>query len=380
MRAPSNISTEELLSESSTSAVHRERNTFQESYGTRNLVLFGAGHLGHRVARALRRTNIRSLAFTDNNPALSGTIIEETPVMLPEMAVARWGSNALFLVTTYHPERGGVCQRVDELRSLGCVHISTFLPLAWNCSGILPHFGLDLPSRFLGNAQKLLKVSRLLTDDLSRQTFRRELLWRLHAISDGSTAPEPCQYFPRDIIKPNSAEVFVDCGAYDGDTFSNSPWPMESIIAFEPDPSNASRLRKRSAPHITIHEMLLGAKPGVARFRAEGSMASARSTSGSLEIPVTTIDYICQNAAPTFIKLDIEGDELIALSGAANTIRKHHPIVAVCLYHRPEDIWTLPLFLADILPEHRFFLRAHAYDGFELVLYAVPESRCVFSS
>jgi hypothetical protein len=48
----------------------------------------------------------------------------------------------------------------------------------------------------------------------------------------------------------------------------------------------------------------------------------------------------------------------------------------VCVYHRPEDLWRIPLFLHQILPENRIFLRAHEHDGFELVAYSVPPSRC----
>jgi hypothetical protein len=51
-------------------------------------------------------------------------------------------------------------------------------------------------------------------------------------------------------------------------------------------------------------------------------------------------------------------------------LKRVQPIVAVCVYHKPEDLWTIPLFLKEVLP----YLRAHARNGFELVAYAeLPE-------
>ena len=106
-------------------------------------------------------------------------------------------------------------------------------------------------------------------------------------------------------------------------------------------------------------------------------MAARRSDGGSMNIPVKTLDDLTTDERPTFIKLDVEGDELAALQGGRKTLKDSQPVVAVGVYHRPEDLWTIPLFLRDALPGHRMFLRSHAWDGFELVAYAVPPERCL---
>jgi hypothetical protein len=49
----------------------------------------------------------------------------------------------------------------------------------------------------------------------------------------------------------------------------------------------------------------------------------------------------------------------------------------VCVYHLPADLWEIPLMLHELLPQHRLFLRQHGFDGWELVVYAVPPERCV---
>jgi len=150
---------------------------------------------------------------------------------------------------------------------------------------------------------------------------------------------------------------------------------LSRVLAIEPDPSNAARLRASMGPNTQLHEVLLGRSAGSARFSGEGTMASSRSDGGALEVRVATLDELTRGERPTFIKLDVEGDELIALQGGVQMLRREQPVVAVCVYHRPEDLWTIPLFLDECLPDHSKFLRAHAWDGFELMAYAVPQAR-----
>lgn len=64
------------------------------------------------------------------------------------------------------------------------------------------------------------------------------------------------------------------------------------------------------------------------------------------ELPVAKIDDICSDA--TFIKMDIEGAELSGLIGAAETICRNKPQMAICIYHRREDIWELPQYILSL--------------------------------
>src|SRR5213595_37304 len=62
--------------------------------------------------------------------------------------------------------------------------------------------------------------------------------------------------------------------------------------------------------------------------------------------------------------------------GATELLRRDQPVAAVCVYHYPEHLWSLPLTLVTLLPRHQFALRCHGQDGWESVCYAIPESRC----
>ena len=78
---------------------------------------------------------------------------------------------------------------------------------------------------------------------------------------------------------------------------------------------------------------------------------------------------------PTYIKMDIEGSELDALAGARNIIKKEMPILTICLYHRYDDLWRIPLFIHSLADDYRLFLRPHEIEGWQLVCYAVPNHR-----
>ena len=73
----------------------------------------------------------------------------------------------------------------------------------------------------------------------------------------------------------------------------------------------------------------------------------------------------------TFIKLDVEGAELRTLMGAAETIKKYKPRLAISIYHKPEDIYEIPLLLMEYRPDYRFYIRHYTSYIWETVLYAV---------
>ena len=78
----------------------------------------------------------------------------------------------------------------------------------------------------------------------------------------------------------------------------------------------------------------------------------------------------------TFIKMDIEGIELKALLGSEQHIKKWRPVLAICLYHNPQDIWELQLLNIDMLGEsYKYYIRHCTMNHGETVLYAVPKER-----
>ena len=68
--------------------------------------------------------------------------------------------------------------------------------------------------------------------------------------------------------------------------------------------------------------------------------------------------------------MDIEGSEKEALKGARKTIQKYKPKLAICLYHKPEDIIVLPHYLLELVPEYQFKIRHYTTFSYDTILYA----------
>jgi TfoX/Sxy family transcriptional regulator of competence genes len=78
---------------------------------------------------------------------------------------------------------------------------------------------------------------------------------------------------------------------------------------------------------------------------------------------------LCADIPPTFIKIDTEGGEAAVIEGAKNVIMQHRPKMLVSLYHRPEDMFRLPLLIHSYVQGYKFALRkTRCLPGWEFQL------------
>ena len=192
------------------------------------------------------------------------------------------------------------------------------------------------------------------------------------------------QYF--DYFEPNSTEIFVDAGCFDGKTaFDFTKWTCNKydyIYSFEPNSYaikncknffknndlkgevvNKGLWNKRDKLHFSIdpNSKVAGDSP---------SSAARIIENGESVIETIALDEFLNGNKVTFIKMDIEGSEYNALLGAKKTIKKWHPRLAICIYHKPEDILEIPSLLIEIQYDYKFALRSYCSRGTETVLYA----------
>ncbi len=378
---------QDLLREGAAGAIHREKTTFDELAGpfAKSLVLFGAGGIGSKTLAGLRKLGIEPFAFTDSNRQLWRTAVNGLQVLPPQEACARYGKSALFLVTIWSGEGDRMRDRVRFLRDLGCERVATFGPLYWKYPEIfLPHHAAAPAHQVHQQADAVLQAAELWDDDASRFEYLSQLRWRL--LFDFDSLADPVQhtiYFPPDLCSLVAGEVFVDCGAYDGDTlvsFLAQPKPgFKKVFAFEPDPANFAKLSQRVAQlpardSIVIHQAATGAENGPVLFTADGTWAASMG-SGTTLVDCVELDDTLKDAPPTYIKMDIEGAELDAIEGARQIIARHSPVLAVCSYHKQDHVWNIPRLIHSINPGYRFFLRPHGIEVWDLVCYAIPLRR-----
>ena len=331
------------------------------------LVCFGAGNLGRRIALA-----VRPVLFCDNNSALWGTVCEGVPVESPATAVQRY-PNATFVVTIWHPSRTeGMMDRVNQLRTLGASNIVPFPRLFADYGDLLlPHGFWERPSYYLEHDEQIRR-GRALLDGEGREEFDRQMRLRLGDVS-GQVINSGVQYFPP---FPLGEQSFVDCGAFDGDTIAQfrraTDDHFDRIIAFEPDPVNfAAQNRPSTAIPDYVYQYATGSRGETVRFTMGGT-SSRISSDGTCEVQIITLDEALRGIVPTCMKFDIEGSEPDTLQGGRETIARHRPKMAVCLYHRPDHLWSIPLLLSELLPNSRFTMRTYYADGYECVCYCIP--------
>jgi FkbM family methyltransferase len=385
-------SLDELLSEGAECAKVRERREFDHlTIGTEGIVLFGAGNLGRKIQKALRGKGDEVVAFADNNPLLWGSSIEGIPVLSPQEAASLFGSSAAFVISIWGVgSEDRMASRARQLKDLGCRTVLPFAPLAWkHAAELLPLQMVDLPHQVHAAAHEIQTVYDLWADEFSRREFLAQLQWRLLGDFDAMADPVGGEtYLPQDLFTMGPREVFVDCGAFDGDTIASflsvTRCRFSEIVAFEPDPENYQKLncmlegldadiRRR----IATYRQAVGQSSGIVTFDARGTDGSAIGA-GDSQVECITLDEVLRGRdAPTFIKMDIEGAEPAALCGAARTIGRCAPILAICAYHQQDHLWRIPALIHSLNRGYKLYLRPHRIEGWDAVCYAVPPERAI---
>ena len=234
---------------------------------------------------------------------------------------------------------------------------------------------------FTQNAGRVEAVANMLADEASKRVFLGMVKFR--QTRDKRDFPRyewRCAYFVSE-FKPVEGEVFVDCGAFNGDSirlFLKHCPNFKHITAFEPDARNFQKLNAKHGGNSNITLINAGVydREGEVRFQTIGSAAShiTDDPESASSIRVQTIDSLALEKV-TFIKMDIEGAELNALRGAEKTILRDKPKLAVCIYHSNEDMLRIAEYIHGLAPEYKLQVRQHyCYPKeFETVLYcAIP--------
>lgn len=194
------------------------------------------------------------------------------------------------------------------------------------------------------------------------------------------------QYFVDEITKVEDGEVFVDVGAYVGDTIGPLLAQAEQknvklgrIVAFEPGDLNYKIMARAYGddPGIVLLKKGVSDEDATKYFVGSGinGKISAEADDDGEAITVVRLDSVpeCQDA--TWIKMDIEGAEMSALQGARELITRNHPKLTICIYHSDEDMLQIAEYIHELVPEYKLYVRHHTRMRNETVLYAVTQKK-----
>jgi FkbM family methyltransferase len=185
------------------------------------------------------------------------------------------------------------------------------------------------------------------------------------------------QYFDVDFLKFGE-EVFVDAGCNELEStieLMNKCDSLKKVYAVEPDEENYKKCQiNKEKYHLDQVQLFCKGTWSTQTqlcFDASHDVASHVSDDGMDKIDVIAIDDVVDSEDEiTYIKMDIEGSELEALRGAEKTIRRCRPKLAICIYHKPEDMIEIPLYIKELVPDYKLYVRHHSSDVWDTVLYA----------
>ncbi len=340
------------------------------------VIIYGAGVYAYVLKRFLAANGISVEAVMVDAAYQSDEAFIGMELITTEESAERLATSHIVVGITNYPAF------VDRLSVLGATDIHVV---------DIPDY-LNMPNAFMdaafvkANAALFDQANALFADDLSRSTYVAAINCK---ITEDLEYIKPFVrldnlYFPSTEFPLGKQEVLLDVGGFTGDTvrefhqLTNNQYA--GIISLEPSDENFTKL-ENTVTKLGLTKVLplkVGAWDEKATLRfttKELHIDNQITEDGDLKIEVDTIDAILAGIerGVSMIKLDINGAEYRALSGAKNTIRKCRPRIIVRL-HTKEDFFRLPILLKEIAPDIRLYVRQRNFMSMMVVLYGVFDS------
>jgi FkbM family methyltransferase len=339
----------------------------------KTVVLFGAAWIGDFFYHKLSKAGIPIECFADNfavgvSPAGHG------PIIKPSELAAKF-PDAMVIIS---------CDKARD------IVFSQLLELGYSPEQIIKYPRQLLAIMDMGEFEKYRegyeRAYNFFTDDVSKQIIIERI--RCYLFGENMNKSNCPQYFEQGIVTLSDNEIFVDGGFFTGDTteefIAQTDGMFKYIYAFEPDKFVLEKVRRDIRNSAKISIIMKGLHSKVAELRFATTGGASQASGGNIVtddaenvsiIPVTSLDAFFEdkplNEYPTYIKLDIEGAEREALLGMRNIISIAHPKLAICAYHKPEDIYDLYELIREFRRDYKFHLRHYANYFWETVLYAI---------
>ncbi len=207
-------------------------------------------------------------------------------------------------------------------------------------------------------------VYSVLADDKSKQVFECIIDNKITGSLDSlikceTTVDEAFQ----NIVKPEAFGTFVDLGAYRGDTvleYLHYAYGAEKIYAVEPDKKSFSKLITLNIPQMQALNVAISDTDGTALFDTRNGRNSRIDFNGD-PLVARSVDSILDGNGCTYIKMDVEGAENLAIQGSYDTIKNYKPKLCIAAYHRVDDIFSIVKQVLEIRRDYKVYLRHFPY-------------------
>lgn len=330
----------------------------------RKLYIWGAGYKGKEVIEK-HASKWDIVGFVDNDASLKE--FAGYTVYHPE-DLKEDGDTYCILISPVHPE-----ETAEQVHEMGIRRYYSYFWMNRKEWALLLQKNMD--------EEKIESVKAILADEKSRLTMDRIAEKRRSCALDYTDIKEiGSEYFGHDFFMYSEDEVLIDAGGYDGDTIEDFAAFTENrykrIYSFEPDKNTGELLKAKLYKYgdkVRFYPYGLWSETTTLPFCNDNQLDSSHivnDDTASSRIQCVKLDDIIKNEVVTFIKMDIEGAEIPALYGAKNIILKDMPKLAICIYHKPEDLWEIPLLIQSWVPDYKFYVRHYGERFYGTILFA----------
>lgn len=333
------------------------------------LIIVGAGNTTALYEKSIQAEKISLSGIVDNDLKKIGKQVLGMQVTLASNIADDYGNDCLALIVT----------SVDK----------TYQVLAGQMSGKVAYTGID-NYIFARHTSELIECYKAFDDKVSADLYAEVIAWHITCNKKNIPFPYSEAYFAQpEFIAGNEHEIFVDCGAYVGDSVERYLFThlgiTGGIYAFEPDENNFKKClcrKKRLVNEWAINDDQFVVLPyGVGEKSCSAYVENAvqglgshvimdGEATGGKSVQIIALDDYFKEKKVSFIKMDIESYEYDALSGAEVILKRDKPKLAICIYHNATDMYRTMLYLKSLNLGYCFRLGHHSVTKAETVLYA----------
>lgn len=321
------------------------------------IVIYGMGNGADMIINRLKSLGVSVADIFASDEFVRGHYFHGKKVLKYSEVCEKYDDFAIVMAFAVHDEK-----MLNRVRELSKKHTLYFPDV--------PVVGDDTFTReYIKEHEKEFDFAySLLTDENSQKSFVDVLNFKVSGKTEYlfSCQKEKVEIY-QDYLKLGNDEIFMDLGAYDGDTIREfltvTNGSYRKIYAVEADEKNFKKLTEKTSNLCEIELFNLAAwnKKDILFFEKKKGRNSKLSSNGKIQIPADSVDNILNDREITFLKMDVEGSEEKALLGAKETIQKYHPKLYICAYHKNSDMFLLPQKIHKICGDYHLHFAHSPY-------------------
>lgn len=335
----------------------KEKSVWEKLMVTRKpIILYGMGDGADRVLKEFEMLNIHPAGIMASDEFVRGQLFHKFTVKT--LAQIKEEFEDFIILITFGTNRPEVMEHIKSLEK----EYEVLMPS-------VPVAGDSVFNRsyLMRNGTEIMNAYELMADDESKEVFKNMCYFQYTGELKYLYSMESTKDDAFKILNLNSEEDYLDLGAYRGDTIDEflkyTCNRYHSITALEPEPKTFKKLveAKGNLERTTLLNNAVWSFDTELEFRADAGRGSLLKNTGGLLAKTTSIDTLAEKTKFTYIKMDVEGVEFVALSGGAKLLSENKPKLNISCYHRCCDIYRLPSVIHRINPDYKIYMRHHSY-------------------